>query len=499
MKKIKKILSSLILCAAIVLAPSLLIAPKVQAAADVVLTFNPSATTVAQNGTFSVDVMVAPGSHQVSNADLALTYPSSLVLNSITNVGSPFSLVQGSTIGSGTAVYSAGTANGSNVTLANISPATTTLYARLNFTAPSSGGTYSLAVANGTAFYADDVPGEDQLSSTNVSTAITVTAPDAAAPSITAFTLPASPVSATFAISSFTATDNTAVTAWMIRETATNVAPTAPISSDSGWQTVGITGTTSASIASNVVGSTPGTRYFWAYAKDAAGNVSAVSTVQTVDVPDTIPPVLSAISPTGTLAVGTTSTPITFTTENAVCSYAATSDIAFASMTDIIDSVATTSHSFNVTGLTNGITYQYWVRCQDVLGNVNTSSTLISFSVSSPAVVVTTPVKSTSSSSSHHSSKKKKTPARSISVSKKTIKFGAILTQRGKKFSKNAFVLLYFAKPGGGYYAPQKIKTSASGSFVVTYKVNKPKGKYGWYALDTKTGKKSKNSYYSVK
>ena len=44
-----------------------------------------------------------------------------------------------------------------------------------------------------------------------------------------------------------------------------------------------------------------------------------------------------------------------------------------------------TAHSTTVTGLINGGSYSYFVRCQDVAGNANTNDFTISFSVAQPA------------------------------------------------------------------------------------------------------------------
>lgn len=239
-----------------------------------------------------------------------------------------------------------------------------------------------------------------------------------------------------------------------------------------------------------------------AYVNDGSGTAVVATrtgaTVTVTDASDVTPPVLSAGSPSSALSAGTTSTTVSVTTnENADCRYSTSSGVAYASMTsDFTTGQGTTAHSFTASGLTDGGNYGYFVRCQDPTGNPDTSDYSISFSVSS--VVVSTPP-STSSSSSHHSSKKKSTAARTITNSKKTVTRGVILTQRGKKFSKNAIVALYFTKPGGGYYAPQNVKTSSTGAFMLKYRVTKPKGSYGWYALDTKTGKKSKIRYYTVK
>jgi len=123
-------------------------------------------------------------------------------------------------------------------------------------------------------------------------------------------------------------------------------------------------------------------------------------------------------------------------------------------------------------------------------GNLNSSIFSASYIINIPVVI---------SSSSSHKSEKKSTPARTITNSKKTVKMGEVLTQRGKKFSKNSFVLLYATRQNGTYYPPLKIKTSSTGSFVTTYRVNKPRGTYKWYVVDSKTGKKSKTVSYKVK
>ena len=207
---------------------------------------------------------------------------------------------------------------------------------------------------------------------------------------------------------------------------------------------------------------------------------------------DIIPPVLSGGTPSGTLAAGTTQTTIAFNTdENSTCKYSTTAGILYDSMPNTIVDAGGTTHSVIVNNLANGSSYAYYVRCQDsaTSPNANTSDYVISFGVGVPAVVT---------SSSHHSSKKS-TPSRSISHSKNKIKNGDILMQRGKKFSKKSLVLMYFSKPSGGYYPPARVMTSATGSFVVSYRVNKAKGKYGWYVVDLKTGKKSKLIYYTVK
>lgn len=97
---------------------------------------------------------------------------------------------------------------------------------------------------------------------------------------------------------------------------------------------------------------------------------------------DSTQPTRSNGSPSGTLSYGTTETTISLDTdENATCKYSTSSGTSYASMTDTFSTTGTTSHSTTVSGLSNGNTYHYYVRCQDGSGNPNTDDYDISFSV----------------------------------------------------------------------------------------------------------------------
>lgn len=211
---------------------------------------------------------------------------------------------------------------------------------------------------------------------------------------------------------------------------------------------------------------------------------------------DTTPPVRSAGSPSGALAAGTTSTTVSLTTdEYATCKYATTTGVAYASMTGTFSTTAGTSHSFTASGLTNGGSYAYSVRCEDGSTNANTDDYTISFSVASPS--------SSNNDDDDDDDDKKKNEKekkeRKITESKKTVRRGDFLIQRGMNFSKNSTVALYFSKPNGTYYKPVMVKARSSGSFMVKYRVTKSAGKYKWYAVNTKTGWKSKVLTYTVK
>jgi hypothetical protein len=98
--------------------------------------------------------------------------------------------------------------------------------------------------------------------------------------------------------------------------------------------------------------------------------------------PDTTPPIISNGQPTRTLATGTTQTTLSLSTnENATCRYATTAGVPFASMPNAFSSTGGLSHSTLVTGLSNGQSYNYYVRCRDSSGNINTSDYIISFVV----------------------------------------------------------------------------------------------------------------------
>ena len=84
---------------------------------------------------------------------------------------------------------------------------------------------------------------------------------DTTAPSVTVFAIPSTSNSLTVAITSLTATDNISVTGYLLTETATKPSATA-----SGW--------TSAKPASYTF-ATAGAKTLYAWAKDAAGNISA--------------------------------------------------------------------------------------------------------------------------------------------------------------------------------------------------------------------------------
>ncbi len=156
------------------------------------------------------------------------------------------------------------------------------------------------------------------------------------------------------------------------------------------------TGGTSHSVVIN--GLVDGSNYsFFVRCQDLAGNPNtsdfaiAFSVAQPTD---TTPPVRSSGAPSGTLAAGTSQASLSLATnENATCRYATTAGVAYTAMPSAFSATGGTAHSTSVSGLTNGGSYSFFVRCQDLAGNPNTSDFAIAFSVAQPTDT-TPPVRS---------------------------------------------------------------------------------------------------------
>jgi len=112
---------------------------------------------------------------------------------------------------------------------------------------------------------------------------------------------------------------------------------------------------------------------------------------------DTTPPARSNGQPTGTLPAGTQATTIGLVTdEPATCRYAPTAGTPYGSMPNVFATTGSTTHATQVSGLSGGRGYSYYVRCQDGAGNANATDYIITFAVASadatpPTVAVTAP------------------------------------------------------------------------------------------------------------
>ena len=106
----------------------------------------------------------------------------------------------------------------------------------------------------------------------------------------------------------------------------------------------------------------------------------------------TTPPARSNGQPTGALPSGTTQATLSLiTNESATCKYGTTAGVAYASMPNTFTTTGGTSHTTGVTGLANGVSYTYYVKCRDAATNANPDDFTIAFSVANPPPPDTTP------------------------------------------------------------------------------------------------------------
>ncbi len=103
-------------------------------------------------------------------------------------------------------------------------------------------------------------------------------------------------------------------------------------------------------------------------------------------------PVALESTPASNLAAGSTTVTVSLeTNEAATCKFSTTPDNDFASMGAVFSTTGNMNHSVEVSGLSDGNRYNYYVRCRDRAGNINDSDYLISFEVLS-GMDVTPPV-----------------------------------------------------------------------------------------------------------
>jgi phosphodiesterase/alkaline phosphatase D-like protein len=131
--------------------------------------------------------------------------------------------------------------------------------------------------------------------------------------------------------------------------------------------------------------------------RDAAGNLAtgADATFTTLATPDTTPPVISGVAPTGISPTGAT---IRWTTDETSDSQVEYGTTASYGQSTAINSSLTTSHSLAIGGLTASTQYHYRVKSKDVAGNLASSGDFTFTTTASPDA--TPPVISAVTSSS---------------------------------------------------------------------------------------------------
>jgi uncharacterized repeat protein (TIGR02543 family) len=141
-----------------------------------------------------------------------------------------------------------------------------------------------------------------------------------------------------------------------------------------------VTFSNASSPTSGVTVTDPGT-----YILRLTGTDGALSTSDTMTVVvagDTLPPVRSAGLPADTLPHTTTQATISLTTnEPATCYWSNFPNTPFASLLTSFATADSLSHTLTLSSISPNTSYNFYVKCQDTLGNRNTDDYRISFSV----------------------------------------------------------------------------------------------------------------------
>lgn len=200
-----------------------------------------------------------------------------------------------------------------------------------------------------------------------------VASADTSRPDVTAFVIPATSSSLVVPVSSFSALDNVGVTGYLL-----TTASSAPAASATGW---------TASAPSSYTFDSEGSKTLYAWAKDAAGNVSAsLSDSVVITLPDTVAPIISSVSSSAT----STSATIHWTTDESATSvvdYGTTASYG----TTTSSASRVTSHSVTLTGLAASTLYHYRISSADAASNTAASADY-TFTTSAASGYITGPM-----------------------------------------------------------------------------------------------------------
>jgi hypothetical protein len=243
---------------------------------------------------------------------------------------------------------------------------------------------YTFSSAGTRTLYAWAKDGAGNVSA-SLSANVTIALPDTTAPTITGFNLPATSSSLTVPINTLTASDNIAVTGYLLSESSAT-----PLPSATGWLVTAPGAYTFASA---------GSKTLHAWAKDGAGNISAGATATVgITVSDTSPPVVTNfVIPVSSTSLNVSVTTFTGSDNVGVTGYLLTETSAtpLASATGW-SATKPTGYNFLSAGTK---TLYAWVK--DAAGNVSAamnSTVTISLSDSTPPTVTSFVIPSTSSS-----------------------------------------------------------------------------------------------------
>ncbi len=219
--------------------------------------------------------------------------------------------------------------------------------------------TYNVTGLSASTLYSFYIKARDAAGNSTNSTTLNVTtlaSPDVTPPSVPTG-LAASNVTQSTATLTWTAsTDNVGVAGYDVYR-----------------NTVKINTTVVTTTTYNVTGLSAATAYaFYVVARDAAGNISGSSNTANITTPDTQAPT----APTNLAASAITATTLTLNWTAATDNVAVTSYDVYQNSVKINTDPVTTL-TYNVTGLTQGTTYSFFVKASDAAGNVSANSTTL--------------------------------------------------------------------------------------------------------------------------
>ncbi len=173
----------------------------------------------------------------------------------------------------------------------------------------------------------------------------------------------------------------TATISWSTDELATS---TLEYGTTPSFGTATSSNTATLSHSYSLTGLATSTLYYFRISVADPSNNLATSTTYTflTQDPDTTPPVVSNGSPSGTILAGTATTSISVSTDEvATCKYSTSPGTAYGAMTSFSNTASTTHIAYNINGLGNNRSYNFYVKCQDTFTNTNSSDYTISFTI----------------------------------------------------------------------------------------------------------------------
>lgn len=254
----------------------------------------------------------------------------------------------------------------------------TTFPAVLSAPAPTTPGTYTWKAAwHGNMNDSGSAHGDVTVNTNS----FTVTAPaDTTKPVVSAFTLPGTATSMTVPVGSFTATDNVAVTGYMITTSAT-----APAAGAAGW---------TASAPTSATAPAAGSATFYAWAKDAAGNVSASknASVTITTTADTTKPTLTVSA----LVNGAYTNMATLNISGKASDAGGLQSVTVNGQTVAVNPDGSFSTALTLTVGANTVT----VTAADKTGNQQTDTRTITYDPTAPVLTVSAPADNSSTTQS---------------------------------------------------------------------------------------------------